>query len=134
MKTATVQLPKTYNGKRHFSLIKLLGKVWVDDLLMHIGRAVGCLIGTVGLVVVLSGQIAEVRREEKIEELIYRRKEDNVLLDEATPDFSKWDRLALSPNHRKMIIRDAIKKRHERNRPWANRIDSILRINKPACQ
>jgi hypothetical protein len=130
MKTATIQLIKSCSEKQPFSLIKLLGKVWIDDLLLYVSRIVGCLIGTVGLVIVLSGQIVEVRREEKIEELIYRRKEDDSLLNEATPDFTKWDRLALSPDHRKMIIRDAIKKRRAKNRPWANTIDSTLNVQK----
>jgi len=111
---------------RTLSPFRAMSKVSIDEIFCLIGKVLTSLISMIGLIAILTASIEASRKEERIEELIYRRKEDEELLKEGTPDWGWFDRISVSKDQRRMIILDQIKRKMQRNKAWRSGIEKEL--------
>lgn len=123
----SVQLQLFDPPEQSFSPFKWMQGVSIDEVFCYIGKTLSAVIVLFGLVCVLNGAIQEARKEDKIEELIYRKNEEDEVFDEATPDFTNYQKLTTSDNQKRMIVRAEIRKKWKRERMWRRAIEKQLR-------
>jgi hypothetical protein len=123
----SVQLQLFDPPEQSFSPFKWMQGVSIDEVFCYIGKTLSAVIVLFGLMCVLNGAIQEAKREDKIEELIYRRNEDEELFDEATPNFTTYQKLTTSKAQKRMIVRSEIRKKWKRERMWRRAIEKQLR-------
>jgi hypothetical protein len=111
-----------------FSPFAAMQKVRIDEVLCYVAKSFSALVVLIGLMCVLNGAIQEGKREDKIEELIYRKGEEDEMFEQSTPTFTDYQRKITSRNQRRMIIRDALRRKWDSDRIWRRRIANELKM------
>ncbi len=126
MKATQLTMFDISEQRETFSPFRLMQRATIDDVFCIVGKAIAGLIGVVGIAVIMCGAVGEARRQERIEEVIYKRREDDDLLDEAMPDLCFLSKKTISKNQRKMIVREQIRKKWKRERMWRREIEKQI--------
>jgi len=109
-----------------FSPFRAMSKMSIDEIFCIAGKVLTSIISMIGLIVILSGVVETNRREEEIEEWVYRRDEDEELLMGAFDVIDTFQLRMISPAQKRMVLKDAIKRKMRRDRSWRNKIKTDL--------
>lgn len=101
-----------YTLPQRISPFKWMGRNWIDDFFIAVGKTLCTLITAFGMYYILSRQIeARTRQENKIEE-VYRKlseEDEDELLQTACPDLSSFQRACMTDEHKEQVVKQELR-------------------------